>query len=78
MTTTRPGRRRKKLGRPKGSGGPPELVRRHRVIVMLNDGELEKLQRLASKRDLPLGTAAYQLVARGLARLRAPKRRGNS
>jgi hypothetical protein len=78
MTTTRSNRRRKKLGRPKGSGGPPELVRRHKVAVMLNDGELKKLQRLASTRDLPLGTTAYQLVARGLAKLRAPSRRTRS
>jgi len=53
-------------GRPKGSGGPPEKVRRNRVVVMLTDSELTKLERLA--KGLPLGTVAYEFVARGLAR----------
>jgi len=55
----------KKMGRP---AGPPENVRRNRVVVMLTDGELAKLNRLAEERHLPLGTAAYEFVARGLAR----------
>jgi hypothetical protein len=58
------------MGRPKGTGGPIELVRRHRVVVMLNDGELEALAAVAEERDLPLGTAAYQLFARALGRAR--------
>ncbi len=61
---------RKRRGRPPGTGGPPELVRRHRIVVMLNDGELAKLERLADSMDAPLGTAAYELVARGLKRLK--------
>ena len=73
MRTKKPTRKRKKLGRPKGTGGPPELVRRHRVVVTLNDGELKKLKRVALMRGLPLGTAAYQLVAAGLTRVRIPK-----
>ena len=55
----------------KGSGrpaGPPEQVRRNRVVVMLTDAELAKLSALAEERDLPLGTAAYEIVARSLAR----------
>ena len=73
MAAKKSTRKRKKLGRPKGTGGPPELVRRHRVVVTLNDGELKKLKRLALTRDLPMGTAAYQLVAAGLARVRIAK-----
>ncbi len=59
---------RPRMGRPKGSGGPPEKVRRNRVVVMLTDVELAKLHRLAETKALPLGTVAYELVARGLAR----------
>ena len=66
--------KRRRIGRPKGSGGPPALVRRHRVPVSLNDAELAALNALADERDLPLGTAAYQLLARGLGRARRPPR----
>ena len=59
-------RQRKRMGRPPGSGGPPELVRRHRVVVMLNDGELARLELLAAAKDSPLSTVAYELVARAL------------
>ncbi len=59
-------RKRTKLGRPKGSGGPPEKVRRHRVAVMLNDAELKKLHRLARRTGEPVSTVAYRLVAKGL------------
>jgi hypothetical protein len=58
------------MGRPKGTGGPIEQVRRHRVVVMVNDGELEALEAVAEERELPMGTAAYQLLARALARAR--------
>lgn len=61
-------RARNRRGRPKGSGGPPENLRRNRVVVMLTDGELAKLERLAEEKSLPLGTVAYEFVARGLAR----------
>lgn len=56
-----------KMGRP---AQPPELVRRHRVVIMLRDDELAKLERLADSMDSPLGTAAYELVARVLKRLK--------
>ncbi len=51
-------------------GGPPEKVRRNRVVITLTDAELAKLHRLAERKDLPLGTAAYEIVARALARQR--------
>jgi hypothetical protein len=35
---------------------------------MLTDGELAKLNDLASDKDLPLSTAAYEIVGRALAR----------
>jgi hypothetical protein len=60
---------RKGAGRKPGGGGPVELIRRNRIVVMLRDDELAKLRRLADERNLPLGTVAYEFVARGLARL---------
>ena len=47
---------------------PIEARRRNRVVVMLTDGELARLQRLAQAKRLPLGTVAYGVFARGLAR----------
>lgn len=70
MAAKQRGGRRKAMGRPKGTGGPPEKVRRNRVVVLLTDAELAKLHRLAEEHALPIGTAAYELVARGLARRR--------
>jgi hypothetical protein len=35
---------------------------------MVTDAELEKLNRLAAREDLPLATIAYQLLAYGLRR----------
>lgn len=52
-------------GRPRGPSGE---VRRNRVVLLLTDSELEKLERLARERDLPIGTAAYEIVGRALAR----------
>ncbi len=43
-------------------------VRRNRVVVMLTDGEFSKLGEIAERRGLPLGTAAYEIVGRALAR----------
>jgi hypothetical protein len=54
-------------GRPRG---PQEMVRRHRVTILLTTAERAQLRALARERDLPLGTAAYELVARALARRR--------
>jgi len=52
----------KKMGRPKGSGGPPEKVRRNRVATMLTDAEFAELERLAAAKALPLGTMLYEFV----------------
>ena len=64
---TRKGRGGPRLGagRPKG---PVAAVRRNRVVVMLTDDELLKLEGIAEKRGLPIGTAAYEIVGRALAR----------
>jgi len=43
-------------------------VRRNRVVVMLTDAELAKLHRWAEEKDLPLGSIAYEIVGRALAR----------
>ena len=59
---------RKRMGRPKGSGGPPEKVRRNRVTATLTDAELVVLERLADDRGLPVGTMLYELVKKTLAR----------
>ncbi len=58
-------------GRPKGSGGPPELVRRNPVKSMLTDGELRALKKLARELGVPVSTAAYEILARTLRRRRA-------
>ncbi len=64
--------RRKGRGGPRpGSGrpkGPVAAVRRNRVVVLLTDDELSKLEEIAEKRGLPIGTAAYEIVGRALAR----------
>jgi len=55
----------------RGAGRKPELtdeVRRNRVVVLLTDDQLEALQRLAEEEFLPVGTVAYQLLARVLMR----------
>lgn len=61
-----------------GWGGPrkgagrkstvPGEVRRNRVTFTLTDAELVKLQALAAEKDLPTGTAAYEIVAKVLRR----------
>ena len=52
-------------GKPRGPSGE---VRRNRVVVLLTDTELQRLEKLAKARDLPLGTAAYEILSRSLAR----------
>ena len=69
-TKKRRGVRKKPRGRPKGSGGPPEKLRRNRVVVMVTDAELAKLHRLAEARDVPLGTRAHELLSQSLRRAR--------
>lgn len=60
---------RKGAGRPPGTGpGPSPNARRNRVVVMLSDSEFTKLTKLADVKDLPLGTTAYEFVARALKR----------
>ena len=68
MTAKANRKTRQKMGRPKGSGGPPERVRRNRVVIMLTDAELTKLHRLADEKALPIGTLAYAVFAKALAR----------
>jgi hypothetical protein len=58
-------RGRGKVGRPRK---PIETTRRNRVVITLTDSELAKLHRWAEERDLPLGTVAYEIVGRALAR----------
>ena len=56
---------------PKGSGrGRSPQARINRVVVMLDNDELKILNRIARKEQLPLGTAAYRIMARVLLRHR--------
>jgi hypothetical protein len=47
---------KKRRGRPKGSGGPPEGVRRNRVTATFTDAEFAQLERLAASKNIRLGT----------------------
>jgi hypothetical protein len=49
---------------------PEESLRRNRVVVLVTDAELEALEAVAEERELPVGTAAYQLLVRALGRVR--------
>jgi hypothetical protein len=63
-------RRRTGLSGPHG-GRPPlpvEVARRNRVVVMVTDGELTALRRLARERGVAPGTLAHEVLARVLRR----------
>jgi hypothetical protein len=56
-------------GRPPGTGrGPSPGARINRVVAMLSNDELKILKRIAREKKLPLGTAAYEIIARALKR----------
>ena len=38
------------------------------MTITLTNAELAKLQKLADEKELPVGTVAYEFVARGLRR----------
>ena len=61
---------RKSAGRPApGTGrGPSPGARINRVVAMLSNDELKILKRIAREKKLPLGTAAYEIIARALKR----------
>lgn len=64
------GGRRAGAGRPRGTGtGPSRDARINRVVAMLSNSELKILQKHAKREKLPLGTAAYRIIARTLRRL---------
>ena len=65
MSVRRGGRTRVKMGRP---AKPSEEVRRNRVVLMLTDAELAKLNRLADAEQLPNATLAYQFFSGALSR----------
>jgi len=65
------GGRRKGAGRPLGTGtGPSKHARIKRVVAMLSNDELKILQAHAKREKLPLGTAAYRIIAQALRRVR--------
>ena len=60
-------------GKRAGAGrkpGPVKLLRRNAVRVMLTDAELRALEKRAAKLDVPISTAAYQILSRTLKRRR--------
>ena len=64
------GGRRKGAGRPLGTGtGPSKHARINRVVAMLSNDELKTLQAHAKREKLPLGTAAYRIIAQALRRI---------
>ena len=65
MSARKKGARRMKVGRP---AMPLEQLRRNRIVVMLTDGELAKLHRIAEQEGLGLGTVAHALLAKLLER----------
>jgi hypothetical protein len=68
--TSQWGGRRKGAGRPRGTGtGPSKHARINRVVAMLSNEELKTLQAHARRQKLPLGTAAYRIIAKALRRL---------
>ena len=52
-------------GRPPG---PPDAVRPHRVVISVSTATLEKLDRLAALRRLPIGGLAHELLLKELHR----------
>jgi len=65
------GGRRRGAGRPLGTGtGPSKHARINRVVAMPSNDELKILQAHAKREKLPLGTAAYRIIAQALRRLR--------
>jgi len=53
-----------------GAGRKPLTgeTRRNRVVAFLSDREYRALKRFARERDLPIGTAVYEVLARFLRR----------
>jgi hypothetical protein len=47
---------------------PSPGARINRVVAMLSNDELKILKRIAREKKLPLGTAAYEIIARALKR----------
>jgi hypothetical protein len=55
----------------RGSGRPPQIEgepRRNRVVVLVTDYELTRLESLAERDGSPVGTKAWQLLSRALRR----------
>ena len=66
---SRGGGKKKRMGRPRGSGAKPAAkVRRHRVTIMLNDAEMKHLRRRAEKGEQPLATIAYSLFMEAMSK----------
>jgi len=65
--------RRTGRGGPRPGAGRPRSadsgeIRRNRLTVLLTDSEIAQLEALAKERRLPVGTVAYEVLARSLAR----------
>ena len=68
MAESEAGRRRnRRLGRPPG---PPEAVRRRRVVTLLTDAEFKELTRIAEAEKESVSALVHRIIARFLARHR--------
>ena len=56
---------RHKLGRPPG---PPESIRRRRVVTLMTDAEFDKLMRIADENENSVSALVHQIVSRYLKR----------
>ena len=60
-------RGKRRLGRPPG---PPETVRRNRVVTLLTDTEFEELTHIAYDQGESVSALVHQIISRYLARHR--------
>ena len=65
------GRRPSRKRSPRGKEG----TRRNVVRVTVYDAQYSKLQRLAEKQGLPVGTVAFDLLAKCLGEVKMPRQR---
>ena len=60
-------RGKRRLGRPPG---PPETVRRNRVVTLLTDTEFKELTQIADEEEESVSALVHQIISRYLARHR--------
>ncbi len=54
-------------GKREGAGRPPnEEARTNRVVIMLGNADLRRIQKVARTRKVPVGTAAFLIVSKSV------------